>query len=336
MKLYLCSCESGPDAWEGNRDSLVKLASLATLKKHGIVSDPAQADAILITDLRDTNYFESLRSHHLVSQHAHKCYAYSEDDGPMRLLRGIYPSMPRSILNLNRFRSSPYLTCYSEWQNPFVSLATNVKKDLFFSFIGRSSADVRRRLFQLDFGRDDIVIEHVAYKNWVTSGTERETAQRRYVDVTSRSQFVLCPRGAGPSSIRLFEVMEMGCVPVILSDRWMPPRGPDWSEFAIFIAEKDVDQIPMILSKYEDRWQTMAQRARKSWEEWFAPDKQFNFVVDNIESIKRGSIIPERVFCALWVLMVIRKKYIRPRSFLALLKNYLTPIRGLLSFRRAS
>jgi hypothetical protein len=36
-----------------------------------------------------------------------------------------------------------------------------------------------------------------------------------------------CPAGIGPATYRLFEAMELGRVPVILSDEWVPRKGLD-------------------------------------------------------------------------------------------------------------
>jgi hypothetical protein len=316
MRIYLTPCESGENAWHGDHDSLQQLALIADVKRHEIVDNPKIADAVLITDLREANYFSSLRRHPVLTKYPAKCYGYSESDEPMRFLRGIFPGMPRSICNLNRFRSSCYLTLYSGWRNPFISAATAQQKNLFFSFIGRSSASVRRRLFNIDFGRDDVFIENASYyKHWATSGTDRVEAQKRYSEVCARSRFVLWPRGASPSSIRLFEVMEMSCVPVILSDRWMPPSGPNWSQFSVTIREKDVENLVPILSKYESQCEAMSHCARKNWEDHFAPEKQFNFVVDSIAAIDRTSRLNERIFRAMWPVMLFRRKFIRPRSW---------------------
>ena len=49
------------------------------------------------------------------------------------------------------------------------------------------------------------------------SQRDRLDYYRRYAELTKASKFVLCPRGVGASTIRLFETMRMGRVPVILS-----------------------------------------------------------------------------------------------------------------------
>jgi hypothetical protein len=260
----------------------------------------------------------------MVKRFPDKIFGYSELDWPLRLLRGVYPGMRKSVLNLNRFRSSSYLTFYSDWRNPFVSAFTSESKpkDLLFSFMGRTSR-VRRRLFELRFEREDVVIEDTSsFQNWSKDDARREETQRRYADLMARSRFVLCPAGAGPSTIRLFEAMEMAVVPVVISDDWMRPIGPDWSSFAVIVPEDQMEQLPALLESYGDRWQSMAASARRNWEEWFSPAKQFNFIIDSLELIRRTSLVSEQFMIKwVWPLMVFRKKYVRPRSWMSALRS---------------
>lgn len=57
-------------------------------------------------------------------------------------------------------------------------------------------------------------------------------------DVMDNSVFTLCPSGSGPNSIRLWEAMVNGSIPVILSDTWAAPGDPElWQAATIRCAE---------------------------------------------------------------------------------------------------
>jgi hypothetical protein len=86
------------------------------------------------------------------------------------------------------------------------------------------------------------------------------------------SKFILCPRGMCPSSVRLFETMKAGRVPVVISDEWVPPPEVPWREFAIVVRESDVAMIPSILAREEATFPERAAAARRAWERWFAKD----------------------------------------------------------------
>ncbi|MEB3255347.1 MAG: exostosin family protein [Synechococcaceae cyanobacterium] len=66
-----------------------------------------------------------------------------------------------------------------------------------------------------------------------------DTDARSYADALAHSCFALCPSGAGPNSIRLWEALGFGAIPVILSDSLRLP-GPEaaWRQAALFVPER--------------------------------------------------------------------------------------------------
>jgi len=116
------------------------------------------------------------------------------------------------------------------------------------------------------------------------------------------SKFVLCPRGIATSSYRCYEAMALGRVPVILSDAWVPPAGPDWGEFALIVAEDRIADLPDILRAHEPHWRAMGRAARAAWEEWFAPEIITYRVLRSIEAIllTRGANHDERTYQEEW------------------------------------
>lgn len=62
--------------------------------------------------------------------------------------------------------------------------------------------------------------------------------EQQYQEVLSQSIFSLCPSGSGPNSIRLWESLEFGCIPVVLSDTLRLPGEQDlWRKAAVFVPE---------------------------------------------------------------------------------------------------
>lgn len=65
-----------------------------------------------------------------------------------------------------------------------------------------------------------------------------EDASHRYRTVLSDSIFSLCPSGTGPNSIRLWESLGLGSIPVILADTLALPGDPElWRQGAVFCRE---------------------------------------------------------------------------------------------------
>ena len=57
----------------------------------------------------------------------------------------------------------------------------------------------------------------------------------RYCNLMASSKFALCPRGYGKTSFRLYEAMELGCVPVYITDmKWLPYADViNWNDLAV-------------------------------------------------------------------------------------------------------
>ncbi len=73
-----------------------------------------------------------------------------------------------------------------------------------------------------------------------------------YVDLLSRSSFTLCPSGSGPNSIRIWEALGFGSIPVILSDNLRLPGSLTlWQKAAVFMTEDEhaVKELPEVLSQ---------------------------------------------------------------------------------------
>ena len=88
-----------------------------------------------------------------------------------------------------------------------------------FSFMGSFiTHPVRRRLYQMLKDRDDCFMEDTG--GWHFEGSAEKQAQNRekYIEILGNTKYSLCPRGTGPSSIRIWEAIAMGSCPVIFSD----------------------------------------------------------------------------------------------------------------------
>ena len=76
-----------------------------------------------------------------------------------------------------------------------------------------------------------------------------------YNRMMASSVFSLCPSGAGPNTLRLWESLGAGTIPVVLSDDYEPPEilGHDghplqWDDAVIFHREDEWETIPKRLA----------------------------------------------------------------------------------------
>ncbi|XP_021714870.1 probable glycosyltransferase At3g07620 [Chenopodium quinoa] len=77
----------------------------------------------------------------------------------------------------------------------------------------------------------------------------RSKDNRNYINYMKTSKYCICPRGYEVNSPRVVEAIFYECVPVIISDNFVPPffETLNWESFAVFVAEKDIPNLKNIL-----------------------------------------------------------------------------------------
>ena len=318
MKIYLSSLLDKPE-FRGKQDKLLYLLWEKSHRFHELVADPEGAHLLLFCDIAGSNWFSELRKNIAILRNPGKCFAISDSDRPMPLLHGIYTSASRSLRFQDRFRSGAYNLLPDEIKNPLVARSEGrsfeIPKRYLFSFAGRDSAKVRKRLCQLPWPADVFVYDTTCkYHAFGDKFKENDLWEKRFFEILQESKFALCPRGVGAASLRLFESMRMGVAPIILSDDWIFPKGPEWSEFALIVPEKDADRLYGIAKQNEGRALEMGRKARLAYETYFADEVYFNYLVDQMVDIQRSQKIPERIFWSCRHLVVawwkLRKKHL--------------------------
>lgn len=266
-----------------------KLAAQDRFRVHQLTDDATAADVILFVDCHQhhDDLLKALRRHPLVLRYPSKILVYNERDHPWCVFPGIYVSMPASRFDKQRQKAFSYHTVEHRF-----NLVRDSTPDLLYSFVGARSHKIRERVLSLQNPRGIVEASQVNFFDSAPSSENLEQQQRqkmRFVELFRRSKFVLCPRGMGTASFRLFEAMESGRVPVIISDEWMAPRGPDWESFSLRVLESQVENIPTLLQSCEARYPEMALRARQAYEDWFAPDVVFHRLIENCAELLQSS-----------------------------------------------
>jgi glycosyltransferase involved in cell wall biosynthesis len=92
-----------------------------------------------------------------------------------------------------------------------------------------------------------------------------------YLSDMLSSTFCLCPPGWASWTPRIFEAMLAGCIPVVVTDHNALPfeRVTDYSQFSVFVSEKDAGRVKEILeevAKDEERVARMRAQLRRRWQ----------------------------------------------------------------------
>jgi len=127
-------------------------------------------------------------------------------------------------------------------------------KDIFYSFVGfEKSSNTREKIFNMAHPENAKIIRrnlfHFSRENdWGDLTEENQMAQKQeFQNILARSRFSLCPRGTGAGTLRFWESLQAGAIPVLLSDNLCLYDGIDWNKTIIRIPEADVEKIPTIL-----------------------------------------------------------------------------------------
>ena len=102
---------------------------------------------------------------------------------------------------------------------------------------------------------NEVVYEHQVSGKSLDHDDEKAHEILHYNQVLSDSIFSLCPSGAGPNSLRLWESLAIGSIPVILSDEYELPDiknlaqgfGLSWKDAVVIFPEKDIDNLEQYL-----------------------------------------------------------------------------------------
>lgn len=257
----------------------------AASRLHTIVDDPDQADLILLLG-NDAHFPERLLQHTLYLSHPNRCAVYTEEDSYLPLVPGVYCSATMDPSEqIGRCFNYSYASRHGKHTNHYLAStsgaeALDAEKRLLFSFQGGSTSLVRKRLFNVNYGRPDILVENTAnYRHWDNSQPDRDAQQLRYARTMLESHFVLCPRGAGAGSIRFFEVMAAGVAPVLIADDYALPPGVDWDSFLLRFPEREIARLPSLLEPHVASSRERGAAARRAYEQAFSPEVEFDRIV---------------------------------------------------------
>jgi hypothetical protein len=146
-----------------------------------------------------------------------------------------------------------------------VTDAASAERDVLASFIGTHAthyvSDTRLRLQALATEQgfvlgatDEWHFEQVVYREQIhgnppTLSPAVDDAVRRYNQLLSRSRFSLCPAGAGANTLRLWESLAAGAVPVLCGPQPAMPQGGtlapiDWDRIVLRATDEELADLP--------------------------------------------------------------------------------------------
>jgi len=176
---------------------------------------------------RTWRYADELVACEFVRRYTPRLCVLNHDSYARPFLPGLYVSLERSRPPFVDTVPIPY-----KWDLWKVTVPEADYRDTRYLYAFRGSFHshiVRRRLKRVLRDDPEGLIEELPK----TLHEHDENDQEAYIEAIRGAKFSICPRGISPSSYRLYESMQLGRCPVVVSDDWVPPDGPDWEEFVL-------------------------------------------------------------------------------------------------------
>jgi hypothetical protein len=111
--------------------------------------------------------------------------------------------------------------------------------------------------------------------NKTTVEISPEQARREYVEAIQNAHFTLAPRGDGNYSLRFFETLSLGRIPVLIdTDTPLPLEDIiNYDKFVVRVPWQDIDSLPEIVSnwynsKTPEEWAEACLAARRTFESY--------------------------------------------------------------------
>lgn len=160
-------------------------------------------------------------------------------------------------------------------------IPSHKEKTIFASFVGsRNTHSIRMAMCNYLNSKDDY---QIFSGNWST--TVPMDNFKKFIDITCSSKFALAPRGYGKSSFRMYEILQLGTVPVYISDVHYLPWSDqlDWNDFCVPVNEDEIEEIDDILKSISDvEYSKLLENGKKVYEEYFTLEAMFKNIIKRL------------------------------------------------------
>ena len=157
-------------------------------------------------------------------------------------------------------------------------------KKYLASFVGSTTHPIRQKMIDALHDKPEVKINAEGWNMNISDDRLDD-----FIQTSLESRFVLCPRGYGPASFRLYEAMQLDAVPVYISDElWLPWNLElNWEEFCVLVSDAPGE----INSLYErlqaitdDEYNAMKSKLKEVYEKYFTLEGTCENILRILES----------------------------------------------------
>jgi hypothetical protein len=200
--------------------------------------------------------------------------SYGQKDSPM--FQNLNPLFKNRIENMEDFRINIPIPLVTNKNIKNFVKKKNYEKKYLASFIGSNSHKIR---FDIEKQYKNNINFFIKNKNNPNMENNMEDVNF-FIEKSLESYFILCPRGWGATSYRLYEAMQLKRVPVYISDIfWLPWENEiNWNDMCVFIPPEKINDLENILNNeiQSGQYQKKLEYIDKIYNEYFTFESIFN------------------------------------------------------------
>ena len=153
----------------------------------------------------------------------------------------------------------------------------NETREYKVGYVGKDTHPIRTKANQ--------ILSNIPEYKFVINLIHNQTEVFR--DVLYNSVFALSPRGFGPASFRMYEAIQMQCIPIYISDEfWLPfVEYIEWDKMCLLIKGDEIETIPEKVDSLLEsgEYQTMIDYGQEMYEKHFTWNGCLNTIVNKLK-----------------------------------------------------
>lgn len=155
------------------------------------------------------------------------------------------------------------------------------KKEIFCSGIYSMTHIIRYTIYNTFKDNPDFVFN--SPRQWTDSIPENDFIN--FAEISKKSIFGLAPRGFGLNSFRIYELLQLDCIPVIITDKFYLPFTDElnWNEFCVIVSSNHIHELENILKFIpEEKQKQMVAKGKEVYKNYFTLEKMCDQILKRL------------------------------------------------------